>query len=80
MSESNGEERRTMNQDQINRDRLLSEVHSDVKHILKWSEDHTKEDAERFDSIDKRIKWAEKILYGALGVFLFVEFLVKFSK
>lgn len=78
--EWDGKERRAMNQDQVNRDRLLSEVHSDIKHLLKWADEHTKEDQERFKEVESRIKVGEKIVYGALGIFLFVEFVVNFTK
>lgn len=69
-----------MNQDQVNRDRLLSEVHADIKHLLKWADEHTKDDENRFKEVDGRMKVAEKIIYGSLGIFLFIEFVVNFVK
>jgi hypothetical protein len=80
MENWDGKERRLMNQDQINRDRLLSEVHSDIKHLLKWADEHTKDDEKRFKEVDTRMKMAEKVIYGALGIFLFVQFVVNFVK
>jgi hypothetical protein len=71
------ERRKQMNQDQIERDRLLTEVHSDVRHIVDWSKKHDDQDTIRFDSMDKRLKWAEKIGYGFIGVIVFIEFLSK---
>ena len=59
-----GKERRAMNQDQIDRDRMLTEVHSDVTYIRKWADKHEKDD-------DIRFKWAFAaiiILAGVTGV------------
>ena len=59
---------------------LLIEIKGDVKHIVEWSKSHDASDIKRFDSMDKRMKWAEKMLYGAVGVFVMVEFLTKIIK
>ena len=69
-----------MNQDEINRDRILSAVHTNTEHIMKWMEKHDEEDRVRFGSIESRIKWAEKVLYGAVGIFLFIELAIKMFK
>lgn len=74
------ERRKRMNQDQVDRDRLLTEVHSDVKHIVLWSKKHDEDDTERFEELNKRVRWAEKMLYGAIGVFVMIEFLFKAIK
>jgi hypothetical protein len=71
------ERRVSMNQDQIDRDRLLSEVHANTKHIVTWAEKHDADDTGRFEKMDDRIRWTEKVLYGALGIFLFIEFITK---
>ena len=77
----NGKERRKfMNQDQVDRDRLLTEVHTNVVHIVEWSKRHDEDDTIRFEAINKRVRWAEKLLYGAVGVFVVLEFLLKAVK
>lgn len=76
MSELNwdGKERRQrMSQDQIERDRLLTEVHSDIKHIVTWSKKHDVDDDTRFEKLDGRLKWAERMCYGAIGVYIFIQ-------
>ena len=67
MNEWDGVERRNMSQDQVNRDRLLTEVHSDMKHLLDWARTHDTSDNDRFDAINKRTAWVEKIAYCGIG-------------
>lgn len=50
-----------MQSDWIERDRLLSEVHSDVKNILKWTETHEKQDNDRFKDVNNKINWGFRI-------------------
>lgn len=50
-----------MNQDQVERDRLLTEIASDVKHILTWTETHEKSDNQRFEDVNKKITWFMKV-------------------
>ena len=69
-----------MNQDQINRDRLLTEVHSDMKHIVSWAKKHDVDDNDRFASIHKDIDNGKKVIYGAAGVIVFIEFITKVIK
>lgn len=64
-----------MSQDSIERDRILSEVHADVKHIMKWTQDHEERDNVRFEKIEKGMVWQNKILYGLVGVYVFVQFI-----
>ena len=69
-----------MNQDQVERDRLLTEVHADVKHIVDWSKKHDLNDDARFKKITDEVDWIRRIIYGCVGVFIFVEFMVKVIK
>lgn len=80
MSEWEGQERRGMNQDQRERDRLLTETHSNVSHLLKSFDGHVNEDRESFDGIRKDMEFQKKVIYGCVGVFVFLEFVVKFIK
>lgn len=50
------------NEEYQNRDRLLGEIHSDVKNISKWCAAHDLEDEKRFKDVNS------KLLYGALAI------------
>lgn len=80
MNEWDGKERRGVSNDWIERDRLLSEVHSDCKHIVQWAKDHTSDDEKRFEKVNKDIDNGKKIVYGGLGAFALIEFIMKFLK
>lgn len=82
-----GKERRGMSQDSVNRDRLLERLDTNVsflvqseKNITQALVDHAKVDDIRFNKIDRTLQFQSKILYGALGIVLFIEFLVKAYK
>ena len=75
-----GPERRHMDKDWVERDRLLTEVHSDVKHIVKWSIDHNKEDNDRFAVVTKEIESGKKILWGGVGIIGFLQLVSRFIK
>lgn len=76
----NGPERRKMNQDQIDRDRLLSEVHADMKHLIAWSKEHDDSDTTRFEKADKRIAWVEKVAYVGMGGLAVLNIILKAIK
>ena len=69
-----------MNQDQINRDRLLTEVHSDMKHIVTWAKKHDVDDDSRFANIRKDIEVGKRVVYGAIGALVVIEFIIKIVK
>ena len=73
------EERRKMSDDWIKRDRILSEVHADVKHLIVKLEDHVKQDDKIQGEIKRDLMFHQKIVYGLVGVFLFIEFVLKFA-
>ena len=75
-----GDDRRKMNSDWIERDRLLSEVHSDVKHIAEWAKKHDGEDIFRFAIVTKEIEVGKKVLWGGIGIMAFIEIVTKFFK
>lgn len=60
-------ERRKMEKDWIERDRLLSEVHSDVRHMVAWSKEHDEDDDKRFKIVGDRVSWIEKTVYIGIG-------------
>lgn len=80
MEDWNGKDRRLMNQDQIERDRLLTEVHSDMKHLVSWSQKHDKNDDDRFEAISHDIEWGKKIIWMAVGIVIFIEFMSRLIK
>ena len=73
-----GKERRGMNQDQIDRDRMLTEVHTNVKHIVDWSKAHDEKDDTRFASIQSKVDWTTKICYIGIGGAIVINALLKF--
>ena len=75
-----GKERRDMNSDWVERDRLLTEVHSDVKHIAEWAKKHDVEDIARFSLVTKEIEVGKKVLWGGVGILAFIEIVTKFFK
>lgn len=75
-----GIERRAVDRDWVERDRLLSEVHSDVKHIAEWAKKHDEDDTKRFALINKEIESGKKVLWGGVGIIAFLELFSKFFK
>ena len=76
-----GKERREgMSNDWIERDRLLSEVHSDVKHIVQWAKEHHEDDDRRFKIVGDRVSWIEKIAYTGLGGISLLIIILKMVK
>lgn len=61
------------------RDKII-ETHTDVKHLVQWAKEHTIEDNARFKVVHEKIALGEKIIYGAMGVFIFIEIIIKFIK
>lgn len=57
---------------------LLIEIRGDTKHIKAWTETHEKSDNERFNEIKADVEFHKKVIYGCLGVFIFIQFISKF--
>ena len=66
-----------MGQDWIDRDRLLTEVHRDIKHIVEWAKSHDNFDNERFKNANTRISWIEKVAYIGIGGLAVLNILVR---
>ena len=75
-----GAERRKVDKDWIERDRLLSKMDSKLDHIVKWSNEHTIDDNKRFELVTKEIEVGKRILWGSIGVLIAFEFLMKVMK
>lgn len=75
-----GEERRSLDKDWVERDRLLSEVHANVGHLVDWAKTHDKEDKDRFGLANARISWLEKVVYLGIGGLAMLNILVSIIK
>jgi len=78
-----GKERRMTTNDHD----LLINIANDCKHMKEWTVKHTfdddirhKDNLEKFDKINENDKWQNKIIYGAIGAVLLIEFASKFIK
>lgn len=75
-----------MTSDNELRDKII-ETHNDVKHLVKNFDQHIDEDEQKhrdnilkFDAINKTLGFQQKIIYGALGIVAFLEFISKFVR
>ena len=75
-----GGERRHMNQDQIDRDRLLSETHFYAKSVSEWAEKHDKKDDERFKEITVEVQKGKRFVWVGIGGFAMLEFILRIFK
>lgn len=57
---------------------LLIEIKSDVKHIREWTGVHDDKDDRRFAKVEKDLDFHRKIVYGGMGIVVFIEFIMKF--
>jgi len=72
-----GKERRKMSDDWVTRDRLLTEVHSDVRNLVSKLSDHVKQDDNVQTEIKRELKFHNKIIYGALGILAALNLITK---
>ena len=72
----NGPDRRSNGQDHD----ILIEIKGDLKNLIANMNKHVEEDKKAFDKQDKRNDFTDKILYGGIGIILFVEFVFKVIK
>ena len=70
-------ERRKMDRDWIERDRILSELHSDMKHLVEWSKTHDQLDNNRFKFIGDRVSSIEKMAYLGIGGLAVLDIFMK---
>lgn len=79
MASWDGKERRNLNNgdDWLKRDRMLTEVHSDMKHLVEWSKSHDTLDNNRFKAASDRIDWLEKVAYLGIGGIVVMEVIIK---
>lgn len=74
-------ERRKMNQEDHD---LLIEIRSDTKHMKEWTIAHESNDNQRhidnltkFDKIDNKVLWLQRLAWGIIGIVFFVELMNK---
>ena len=57
----------------------MMEMHTDLKHMVKWAEDHDETDNNRFKETNAKVDWVTKIAWvgiGGLGMLqLFIHFI-----
>ena len=59
---------------------LLIRIDENIKNLLTNFAAHEIEDKKKFEDIDKRLKFLEKICYGVGGTIIFVDVLLKFVR
>lgn len=59
---------------------LLLEIKGDVKHFMSILSNHFEDDRIKFERIEKDTEFHNKIVYGCIGVIVFMEFVLKFIK
>lgn len=72
-----GVERRKVDKDWLDRDRLLSDIDANVKQMVKWAERHDVEDDTRFKAANDRIAWIEKVAWTGIGGLAVLNILLK---
>lgn len=59
---------------------LLIKIDTNLMHLIDSYANHVQDDKKSFDKIDKRMDIAEKLLYGCVGIFVFVQLIIKVIK
>lgn len=62
------------------RDQIIGEMHSDLKHMVRWTSDHDIKDDARFNKMDNKLELVDKLLYGGIGIIVFVQFVLTVIK
>lgn len=69
------EERRKMDQDWIERDRLLTQIDGNVHQMMEWTKGHTDLDEKRHDENLAKFDKINVVMYGGFGIVAFVGFI-----
>ncbi|UOF78260.1 hypothetical protein [Caudoviricetes sp.] len=62
------------------RDRLIIEMHSDLKHLVKNFDGHILLDDKRQQEITQKIDFHQRIVYGGIGIVVAIEFAMRLMK
>jgi len=60
------------------RDLILTEIHNDVKHLVKNFDAHVSEDKKVQEELKKQVDWNSKILYMGLGALAILNVGIRF--
>lgn len=74
-----GEDRRRAS-DWIERDRMLTETHQDVRYITKWIASHEEKCEKKFLKIESDNAVRDKVIYGGLGAVWLLIVIINFIK
>jgi len=59
---------------------LLTKIDANLSNHMELVKAHVIDDKVRFEKLDADLGWVRKILYGCVGIVLFIEFMVKVAK
>ena len=58
----------------------MMEVHSSMRHIVRWSEDHDEQDDIRFAETNKKVDWVTKMAWLGIGGLGALQIAIHFIK
>ena len=56
---------------------LLIKIDNNLSNHIELVQTHIEDDKEKFNKLDADLAWMRKILYAALGIVAFIEFMAK---
>lgn len=65
-------ERRTMNQSDHD---LLTRIDANLNNHMESMNKHIVDDVEHFKKVDDDLGWMRKIMYGGIGIYVFIQFI-----
>lgn len=61
------------------RDIVISQ-RQDTRNFIDNFNEHKEEDTKSFDAINKKLEFHQKIVYGGMGIVIFLELIIKVTK
>lgn len=58
----------------------MMEMHSNLKHMVTWSENHDEQDNERFREANKKVDMVTKVAYMGIGGLAVLQVVISFLK
>lgn len=65
-------ERRQMGQEDHD---LLTRIDANLSNHIDNMNNHVTDDSEHFNKLDKDVAWIIKVMYGGVGVYVFIQFM-----
>jgi len=62
------------------RDMLLTEIHSDIRHLVKAYDKHVQDDKDYQESNDKKVEFHSKVIYCSVGALALFQLILKVLK